>query len=121
MDVLSDYVRAAARADHDLARVCMLWAADWVVAVTGRDPAADWREPASWRDRLHAFEVERVARETMAARGFAETATPKRGDVGVVMTRSGATAAICLGARWAALAPAGVAVASWPILVAWSL
>lgn len=115
--------RAAVGGDADLADACMLWAADWVRASTGKDPAAAWRDPSSWQARLWDFEVERVARETMGACGFVETTAPRRGDVGVVVTPTGRpTAAICLGRRWAALAPEGVAAsATWPVVVAWSL
>jgi len=119
MDALTTYLRAATGEAFDWSgRNCMIWVADWIVSQTAHDPAAGWRtgefDPA-------CVDVRALARETMA--DFLTTQSPKRGDVGIVLTgsRGEATAAICTGTRWAALAPQGLAVAAWPCVMAWAI
>ena len=119
MDDLTIYLRAAASGDFDLAgRNCMIWVADWIVSQTAHDPAAGWRSGEFNPARVNVLAL---ARETMA--DFQTTQNPKRGDVGIVLAgpRGEATAAICTGRRWAALAPSGVAVAPWPYVMAWTI
>ena len=97
----------------------MIWVADWIVSQTARDPAAGWRS-GSMGDPARV-DVLALAKETMST--FETTQSPKRGDVGIVLAgpRGEATAAICTGPRWAALAPQGLAVAAWPCVMAWTI
>ena len=120
MVTLSDYLRAATAERFELARVnCLLWVARWVALQTGINPAADWRGELELDvDGKPTLDVEATAIAAMAP--FKPTATPRRGDVGLVRAPQ-PTAAICLGRRWAALAPQGLAVAAWPFIRAWEL
>ena len=119
VDALTLYLRAAAGDAFDWSgHNCMIWVADWIVSQTARDPAAGWRSGEFDPARV---DVLALARKTM--RDFQTTQTPKRGDVGIVLAgpRGEATAAICTGTRWAALAPSGLAVAPWPCVMAWTI
>jgi hypothetical protein len=119
VDDLTLYLRAATGEAFDWPwRNCMIWVADWIVSQTAHDPAAAWRSGEFDPARI---DVLALARETMA--DFQTTQSPKRGDVGIVLTglRGEATAAICTGSRWAALAPQGLAVAAWPCVMAWTI
>lgn len=116
-DALADYLRAAAGESFDRReRNCMFWVADWVLARTGFDPAADWRGADFTFD---GFAVMSTAEQAMLF--FPETSQPRRGDVGVILTSGGATAAIFTGTRWAALAPRGLMVGASQCLKAWTV
>ena len=109
-------------------RDCALFAADWIVAARGFDPAAGWRgqyanEEES--DRLLDSQgglAAVVARELSAA-GLERTAEPVAGDVGLLRTFTDrgrrAVGAICTGPRWVVLARSGVIAAQARPLAAW--
>jgi hypothetical protein len=63
---------------------------------------------------------EAFSRAIAAKAGLKETDDPGRGDVGLVITGSGATMAICVGnSRWAAKSQDGVCIAAFPMIIAW--
>lgn len=105
---------------------CCLWAADWVLAATGRDPAAVWRgryRTALGAARLAArrggFEAHVAA--CLADAGLTETAEPRPGDVGIVDLANGPTFAVRTRGCWAAKGERGVVLTDAPCLRAWSV
>lgn len=127
-DPLGSWLRAAADRRFDPSgHNCMLWVADWILAQTGRDPAATHRGAGS--PALAAYlagtfgpdDLTDLATVEMVRLGFVGTSTPARGDVGVVTDGSRRFAAVCTGPRWAALSAEGLAVASWSVVRAWKV
>jgi hypothetical protein len=127
---LSAFLEAAASKPYALgSHDCMLLPADWVLAVTGRDPAAAWRGRYGARRDLvrilgDAGGLPALAASGAKAAGLTETEEPRPGDVGVVMALTAEgdkpVGAICVGAgRWAALKAAGVEVAAFEPVKAW--
>lgn len=105
---------------------CCLWAADWVLAATGRDPAAGWRGryltalgAARLVTRRGGFEAHVAA--CLADVGLAETSDPGPGDVGIVELTNGPTFAVRASGCWAAKSECGVVLADAPYLRAWSV
>lgn len=109
---------------------CRLFPANWVLAATGRDPAAAFRgRYASEAEGLALAEavggVEAATAAGMAAAGLTPTDAPAAGDVGVitVFTLDGpvAVGGIFTGRHWAFLSPGGVSL--WPAepIAAWRL
>lgn len=116
--------RGFAVGKHD----CMLFAADWVLARTGRDPAAAWRnvyDSPEGADVLvaEAGSITRLINGALASVGWRPTSDPQRGDV-VLCEMAGHTepvAAIVADHRMAVLTRRGLAL--WParqILAAWT-
>ncbi|ESQ82399.1 hypothetical protein AEAC466_17400 [Asticcacaulis sp. AC466] len=73
---------------------CLIWPANWVALVSGRDPAAPWRN--AYHDARSALRlvsdaggIEALVRTAMAREGFEMTDTPTVGDVGLVHIISG--------------------------------
>lgn len=122
MVTLAAYLDEAASARFDPARRnCFFFAADWVAAVTGRDPAAGARDPAMVLSLYRAAERRALAEGAMERAGFVVTTTPKRGDVGLLDCPEGPTAGICLGRFWVVRSGIGLSIMSRPVLVAWSI
>ncbi|MFK5596493.1 DUF6950 family protein [Methylobacterium sp. HMF5984] len=106
---------------------CCFFVADWILARTGIDPAADLRGTytnatgalrliRAWGDFLTMWRVH------MALAGFNETRTPAVGDVGVVRGGDGAiVAAIRVPGAWVGKAPRGLTHDDMPAFCAWSL
>ena len=111
------------RPDHD----CCFMAANWVLAATGVDPAADLR--GRYTDARGAARLLRrwggmdcMWRVHMALAGFNTTLSPVCGDVGVVRDLTGAlVAGIRAGRTWAVKASRGVVLEDFPAVVCWSL
>ncbi|MBX3605377.1 MAG: hypothetical protein KF788_08900 [Piscinibacter sp.] len=102
---------------------CCLFAADCVLAVTGRDPAEDLRG---------AYADERGAARLLAAHGgvvelaiarlgpVVPAALAQPGDVGLVRFDGRDTLAVCMGAHWMAPGEAGLAtILPGQVLRAW--
>ena len=131
MDIDGFLQRASARpwrwGEHD----CTLFAADWVAACTGRDPASGWRGTYSTalgceRALMRAGGLEHVWSEALAAAGLKATAEPRVGDLGLVLRRSTdlawrPTGAVLARDAWASLTPGGLHVADAPIVAAWRI
>lgn len=115
---------------------CCLFAADWVLGLTGIDPAARWR--GTYRSEREAHRKIKAAGGFLAAigpemdrAGFARTDDPTTGDVGIVEApvaiRKGTiitrpVAAIRVGKRWAVKSSNGIAAdADFVCLAAWSI
>lgn len=129
---LTDYLARAARTPFSWAGLnCLTFAADWVRQARGVDLAEGFRGRVSSslgaerflrrHGGLLAFATERAL-----ACGLTPATLPIRGDVGVVAAsgeggRRVQAGAICLGRRWAALAPCGLTVAELTPLAAWSV
>jgi hypothetical protein len=107
-------------------RDCALWAASWVAAKRGVDPAV------AWRGRYHsALGCARLVRASgglqaaiardMERAGFETTAAPQPGDVGLVDTPAGVAAAIKTARGWAWKGKVGVTVHPLQHLIAWSV
>lgn len=127
---LADYLADAARTPFAWeGRNCLTFPADWVRACRNVDLAEGFRQRVrtalgatrflARHGGLLAFAIERAA-----ACGLAPVETAIRGDVGVVPVVGTAGArthagAICLGRRWATLAPTGLLVAETTPLAAW--
>ncbi|TPM41536.1 hypothetical protein [Mesorhizobium sp. B2-3-4] len=105
---------------------CTLFAADWVVEATGKDPGADLRgtyfdaEGAAMVLRA-AGGVERLVDKKLRALGFAGTDEPRDGDIGIVLAMAGFDAAgavvkeipaIRFGPLWAVMSARGAMVKS---------
>lgn len=102
---------------------CSMWACDAVMAVTGRDPAADLR--GSYSDEAGADVVieQGGGLAAMAAARFGPEIPPlmaATGDIGLVETTRGPALVVCNGAAWLAAAPFGLTVApARDVLRAW--
>ena len=126
---LTDHVRGVDRdAPFDMGRLsCALWVADGVKAMTGHDPAPDWRD-------LHDTEAE-ILRDLRDRHGDLLSATSaalgpviaaeqaRRGDVVLhIVGRNRQALGICIGREFMALADRGVgtrpmhtAVCAWRV------
>ena len=106
---------------------CAMWAADWVRARRGVDPAAPLR--GRYRTAIGAARhirrgggIEAVGRALLSTAGLVETAAPCPGDVGLVRDpEAGPLFAILTPLGWAAKAPAGIALGPFPVIVAWTV
>lgn len=95
---------------------CMLAPCDWVLRVTGRDPAENLR--GTYHTLLECDEVTgflknpiKVTQACCESVGLELTRDPQKGDIGVVMHPTGAVGAVCLGGkRWASKAQTGVTI-----------
>lgn len=104
---------------------CALWVADWIAAERRLDPAHELR--GTFRCHLGSARLQRRAgglaalvAAPLAALGLVETVSPAIGDVGVVMTKAGEIAGICMGGeRWAMKTKDGVAVVPAVLLKGW--
>ena len=122
------FVAAGARTPFVFGRsCCAMWVADWIEAERGIDPARGLR--GSFRCHLGSARLQRQAgglaalvAAPLASAGLMETAAPVAGDVGVVMTKAGEIAGICMGGGlWAVKTKDGVAVAPAKLLKGWSV
>jgi hypothetical protein len=115
---------------------CFLFAADWVLRVTGRDPAGAWR--GGYADERTARRLMKahggplaLAQGLLAAAGCEETKTPGIGDVALVkisVRRGRWLIAVPAGAilvradMWAVkCAGASLAIGRFPLIRAWTL
>lgn len=126
IDRLDEFLAASARKRWCWERAnCGLWAADWCVLATGRDPAAELRGLAATAGEWEAVAAQRGGMLTMfeAAMGvFARTYEPVRGDVAVVQPPEGLAAAICVApGRFVARTLRGLRAGEYPLLTAWRL
>ncbi len=125
MDALAAYLRASGARPFAWGECdCCTWACDWVLQRRGVDPAAEWR--GRYRTRRGAMRNVRpgfllVVAGAMAKAGLKTTDDPTPGDVGVVMTPQGASLAIKTPTGWAGKAEAGIVVAPFTALEAWSI
>lgn len=105
----------AARPFKDGRHDCLLTVADWVQAMTGRDPAAPYRgryRTALGRERLlrRLGGMEAVMSDGAARTGLLATDHPVTGDVGLIRHRGQALAAIHTEGLWAVQSSAGLTV-----------
>lgn len=105
---------------------CCLWAADWVLARSGRDPAAPlrggyWTEAGAGELVRRAGGILALVSQHVAAIGLVEAADPAPGDLGVVQFASGRSPALWTGEMWVAKAQTGIFAGRYPHLVAWSV
>lgn len=112
---------------------CCLFVADWVAAVTGRDPGAAWRgtyrgERAAHRILSRGGGLLAVVAPSFDGVGLARTTDPLTGDIGVVVApvafRHGRlverpVAAVRVGRLWAVKSQSGVAAGEFATLAAW--
>ncbi|WP_133251529.1 DUF6950 family protein [Zavarzinia aquatilis] len=128
--MLRDYLESCCRrrwewGSHD----CTLFAADWVLAVTGTDPAAGWRGRYGSADEcrarlLNAGGLEAVVARAMTAARFSETDAPVTGDVGLVRAPTaldgmGVVSAIRQGDLWVVRGIRRLLAAPFPTARAW--
>lgn len=96
---------------------CVLWAADDVQALTGIDPAVEWRGTYET-----ALQAERLVRQLGGLVGIAERALgqpiapllARVGDVGLVDTEGRELFAVCNGTHWLAPCDRGLATLGLP-------
>ncbi|MET8524104.1 hypothetical protein [Nocardioides sp. NPDC004968] len=106
---------------------CCSWACGWVALRRGVDPSARWRgryrtaRGALLQIRRAGGDLLDVASEAMADAGLVPTEAPRPGDIGVVETDRGQALAIRTPTGWAAKAAAGITVAPFGCLRAWSV
>lgn len=127
MPALAAHLRAgAARAfawgEHD----CCVFACGWVKARRGVDPAARWRgryrtAGGAARHLRRGGGLDALAGRAMAEAGLGVTTRPVPGDVGLVKTAQGLALAIRTPTGWACAGPAGITVAPFAMLAAWSV
>lgn len=105
---------------------CCSWVCAWIAARRGVDPMASWR--GTYRTCLGAARnIHRgggmltVVCRAMAAAGLVPTEDPQPGDVALVKTAQGEALAIRTPTGFACKAPAGIVVAHFPVLAAWSV
>ncbi|BAB53674.1 DUF6950 family protein [Mesorhizobium japonicum] len=102
---------------------CTLFAADWVVAATGKDPGADLRGTYFDADAAVAIlracgGAERLVGAKLSALGFQRVQTPRDGDIGMVRALTGFDAGvevkeipgIRFGPLWAVMSARGAIV-----------
>lgn len=124
--MLDDFLEAAAlRPFADGSTDCAMTAADWVLAVTGCDPAADLRghyRTALGRERLlrRLGGLEAAMASRLADLGLSETANPVREDVGIIRLPNDIVGAgICLGRLWWMASSVGHLACRPVVLRAW--
>lgn len=110
---------------------CQMFPADWVLAATGRDPAAEVRGTYYCLATCQAVtgyfrDPVGTAAKHYEGIGLKRTSAPVRGDVGIACVYRDdmpwPVGAICLGKAWAFKGPEGVvAEAPKEIMAAWSV
>ncbi|MFN4296809.1 MAG: DUF6950 family protein [Brevundimonas sp.] len=105
---------ATARRFRDGEWDCQLFPAEWVLRVTGLDPAAEWRgrySTALGRERILKRGGGPLAVMTKGAEsvGLQRTSEPKRGDIGLIRVGGRHYGAVCLGGLWAVATSKGLA------------
>jgi hypothetical protein len=125
-DDLQNFIKSGAALPFDWVSCnCGFWVCDWIRVKTGRDPVLKYRGKfsSSVGFKRHIMSIggnEAFSRTVAAKAGLKATDEPGRGDVGLVITGSGATMAICVGnGRWAAKSQDGVCIAAFPMITAW--
>lgn len=129
---LSDFLERAAATPFRPGRFdCCLWVADWGLALTGKDAAAEWRgtydDPLGCLAALHrAGGVARVIQRGATLIGMKRRSEPRDGDVGVVRAALvlggfAHVGALYTGRRWAFLTPGGLAFSKSGFVAAWGL
>jgi hypothetical protein len=89
-DPLSDFLSRAARCEWRWGSAdCFLFMADWVLVVSGRDPALAWRgkyQTARGARMIivRAGGLEKLVEKGLSGFGWRRTETPVRGDIGLV-------------------------------------
>lgn len=131
MEALDRFIAAAsARPFAWGADDCCLWLADWAIVLGHPDGANGVRgryRTALGCTRLLAREggVLAVVARCAGRLSLVPTASPRRGDVGVIETKTprglAPVGAICLGERWAVRADAGLIVTPARPLAAWEV
>ena len=95
---------------------CALFAADWIMRLTGRDPAADLRGRrwTQWSVAHWLREMGGLAALADARLGpRASVVSARRGDVVLTLIRHHPCLGICLGSRVAFISPGGLVL--WPL------
>lgn len=125
---LADYLRAgAARPFAWDACDCCSWACAWVLLRRGVDPSAAWRGRyrtaggALRHIRRAGGDLLAVASAAMMDAGLVLTSSPQPGDIGVILSHQGQALALRTPTGWAAKAQAGIVVAPFDCLRAWSV
>lgn len=118
MDALTGFLRAEARRAYDPARLhCLMLGADWARTLTGRDPAATWRDRVESEDVALAIVessggLEALMSRALEAIGWRETSAACRGDIGLIVVDAGAgpkdVCGVSTGSRWAVRATRGL-------------
>jgi hypothetical protein len=126
-DELQRFIRAGMALPFDwVSNNCGFWVCDWIKIKRGIDPVRRLR--GRFRDAFafiryvetHGGGNEAFSRKIAAAANLKETLNPRRGDIGLVATPSGAAMAICIGdGRWAGKSQHGVVISEYPVIVAW--
>ena len=133
---LSEFLGELAKRKFDWAQSnCFLICADWVLLVTGRDPASPWR--GRYKTKHEAFRLIReqggpvaLATKAMERVKFILTEVPSAGDVALVWTPVGKrnnkimerpTGAICVGPNHYAVLTVdlGLVIAPLRLIKAW--
>lgn len=105
---------------------CTLFAADWVVEATGKDPGADLRGTYFDADRANSIlraagGADRLVGAKLSALGFQRVQQPQDGDIGIVVALTGFDVggveikqipAIRFGPLWAVMSARGPMVKS---------
>lgn len=125
---LAEYLLSASRRPFQWGQCdCCMFAADWVHAMRGFDPADILRgsytseaEAALIIMReggMRAFAISRLA-----SIGLLETKKPTEGDIGIVKATDGETFAIKTSRyNWACKGRKGIVIAPFEMLLAWSI
>jgi len=94
---------------------CCLFAADWVLELTGTDPAKKYRDAVKTEEQAGAFLAKKggvlgLTKRTAKARGWEEVPRhyAQRGDLVLFDGPQGKTLGICTGPTFAAPAPEGL-------------
>lgn len=125
---MTEFLREAARQPFAWGQAdCSLFMADWVRYVRGIDPAAPLR--GRYRTAIGAARhirrlggIEAMGRALARSAGLAVTEEPKPGDIGLVRDPvAGPLFAIRTRLGWVGKAPAGLALGSFPVIVAWAV
>lgn len=105
---------------------CTTFVCDWIQAVRGRDPDAEFR--GRYRTARGAnLHLRRggglvvLARRCFSEIGMSETTDPRPGDVGVVEQDGAVALAIRTERGWAAKSLRGVVCGPFPVVVAWTV
>lgn len=128
---LGSYLEKVAASSWDPGAVdCMMFPADWLLLLTGQDPAAEWRGLYQDEDGAARIAARAGGLQALMAAGASRVGagaiTPKDappGAVGIVLAPVGATlaqtGAIRTSTGWAVISDAGLSVAAFLALSAW--
>jgi hypothetical protein len=137
-DPLSEFLSRAARCEWRWGSAdCFLFMADWVLVVSGRDPALAWRgkyQTARGARMIivRAGGLEKLVEKGLSGFGWRRTETPVRGDIGLVsapipgargIMKMAKLGAVCVAQNLWAVKPSdgrGMAAAGFTPVAAWT-